>query len=428
MSRVAVTRRRPRVCKRPSHAARFAEAQSASITAHTDEMGVMISPTPPSYRHPAPGPATPMSNRILLVSPASPFSPQSGAQQRTALLHAALQQFGDVDVLLLEPTAGPSRVVAPAPGILAHGLWQQRPLGIGKFAPDTALNRALRENGLDTAAYRVIVSRYLNPLSKLVVPQGVETVVDLDDWGYHYGGRGLALGPRLKSRYAAWLGRRQLGRFDAFFFVSPRDQAQHPELRSAVLPNIPYTPPAEPFPQAASTTLLFVGALWYGPNRDGIDRFLDRIWPAVKTAEPEARLLLAGAAPPAARQVWERHPDVSAPGYVDDLNAVYRDAAFTVAPIYAGGGTNIKVVESLAYGRACVTTPHCANAFAGDLIDGLDVASDDDAFARHCVRLLGDARLRQAKIDQSRDALAKIYSREAFMRQAAGLLETGMRS
>lgn len=369
-----------------------------------------------------------MSNRILLVSPASPFTPQSGAQQRTALLHAALQQLGEVDVLLLEPTPGPSRVVAPAPGILAHGLWRQRPLGIGKFVPDAALDRALKEDGLDAGAYRLIVSRYLNPLSKLVVPKGVRTVVDLDDWGYHYGGGGLALGPRLKSRYAAWLGRRQLGRFDAFFFVSPRDQAQHPELRSAVLPNIPYTPPEEPFPQTASTTLLFVGALWYGPNRDGIDRFLDRIWPAVKAAEPQARLLLAGAAPPATRRLWERHPDVSAPGYVDDLNAAYRDAAFTVAPIYAGGGTNIKVVESLAYGRACVTTPHCANAFEGDLIDGLDVASGDDAFARHCVRLLGDARLRQAKIDRSRDALAKVYSREAFMRQAAGLLETGMTS
>ena len=32
-----------------------------------------------------------MPDRILLVSPASPFNPQSGAQQRTALLYEALQ-------------------------------------------------------------------------------------------------------------------------------------------------------------------------------------------------------------------------------------------------------------------------------------------------------------------------------------------------
>ena len=88
-----------------------------------------------------------MSNRILLVSPASPFSPQSGAQQRTALLHEALQTLGDVDVLLLEPTPGPSRLEPPKPGILAHGYWHQRSFGIGKFKPDRTLNLALQAGG-----------------------------------------------------------------------------------------------------------------------------------------------------------------------------------------------------------------------------------------------------------------------------------------
>lgn len=366
-----------------------------------------------------------MSDRILLVSPASPFSPQSGAQQRTALLHEALRQLGEVDVVLLEPTPAASRTVAPGPGILAHGLWHQRPLGLGKFAPDAPLNRALEANGLETGAYRLIVSRYLNPIAKLIVPPAVRTVVDLDDWGYHYGAGPLALGARFKSHYAAWLGRRQLKRFNAFFFVSPRDQARHPELRSTVLPNVPYAPPTEPDPQMASTTLLFVGSLWYGPNRHGIDRFLARIWPGIKAAAPQARLLLVGAAPPAARQVWERHPDVSAPGFVDDLSAAYRNAAFTIAPIYSGGGTNIKIVESLAYGRACVTTPHCASAFDSDLTGGLDIADDDAAFVRHCLELLGDEQLRDAKIDRCRGPLRKVYSREAFMRQASLLLAPG---
>lgn len=388
-------------------------------------MGVMISPIPSNSRHPARGPATNMPDRILLVSPASPFSPQSGAQQRTALLHAALRQLTEVDVLLLEPTPGASHTVAPAPGILAHGLWHQRRLGIGKFAPDASLNRALEANGLDIGAYRLIVSRYLNPITKLIVPPGVRTVVDLDDWGYHYGAGAFALGARLKSGYAGWLGRRQLKRFDAFFFVSPRDQARHPELQSAVLPNIPYAPPAEPHPQTASATLLFVGSLWYGPNRDGIDRFLARIWPGVKAAQPHARLLLVGAAPPAARRVWEQHPDVSAPGFVDDLSEAYRSAAFTIAPIYSGGGTNIKVVESLAYGRACVTTPHCASAFERGLTGGIEVAADDAAFVRHCIALLGSEALRDSKISQCRESLLQRYTRDAFMRQARLLLAPG---
>lgn len=363
-----------------------------------------------------------MPDRILLVSPASPFAPQSGAQQRTALLHAALQQQGQVDVLLLEPTAGTSALVAPQTGILAHGLWHQRPLGIGKFQPDPTLNRALHASGLDLGRYRLIVSRYLNPIAKLAIPPGVRTVVDLDDWGYHYAPGTLALAARLKSSYAAWLAQRQLQRFDAFFFVSPRDRANHPELPSALLPNIPYNPPAQPFPQTDSSTLLFVGSLWYAPNREGIDHFLAHCWPAIKSAQPQANLLLAGAAPPAVRQAWEQHPDVSAPGFVDDLDAAYRNAAFTIAPIYSGGGTNIKILESLAYGRACVTTPHCASAFEGGLTRGLAVAQDDASFTRLCIQFLQSPRDRDAGVTRCLETLRHTYTKEAFMRQAAALL------
>lgn len=370
-----------------------------------------------------------MPDTILLVSPASPFNPQSGAQQRTALLHDALRTLGDVEVLLLEPTAGPSRLEPPKPGVLAHGLWHQRPFGIGKFRPDRALARSLEASGLDLGRYRLIVSRYLNPISKLVVPARVRTVVDLDDWGYHYAPGALALAARLKSTYAAWLTRRQLPRFDAFFFVSARDQQHHPELQSALLPNIPFNPPAQPFPQADSATLLFVGSLWYAPNREGIDRFLTRSWPAIKAAQPQAQLLLVGAAPPAVRQAWERHPAVSAPGFVDDLAAAYRNAAFTIAPIYSGGGTNIKVLESLAYGRACVTTPHCASAFTSDLASaGLGIAADDGQFSKQCIAWLADTDSRRHSAEIGHTQIEKHYAPWLFTSRVKQLCRTDPQS
>ena len=368
-----------------------------------------------------------MPEKILLVSPASPFAPQSGAQQRTALLHEALETLGSVDVILLEPTSGPSQLSPPKPGILAHGLWQQRPLGIGKYEPDRALNQALRAAGVDLSRYQLIVSRYLNPITKLAIPSGVRTVVDLDDWGYHYTAGSLALAARLKSAYAAWLAKRQLKRFDAFFFVSQRDQSRHPELESAILPNIPFNPPAQPFPQVDSSTLLFVGSLWYPPNREGIDHFLARCWPTIKAAQPQAHLQLVGAAPPAVRRAWEQFPDVSAPGFVDDLGDAYRNAAFTIAPIYSGGGTNIKILESLAYGRACVATPHCADAFETGLVRGLAVAPDDAAFIYLCIELLGSEQLRNAVVVQCQESLRRTYNKKAFMQQALSLLPLGQR-
>ena len=363
-----------------------------------------------------------MPDNILLVSPASPSDPRSGAQQRTALLHAALQTLGKVDVLLLEPTPGASRLALPKPGILAHGLWHQPLFGLGKFQPDPDLNQALKGSGLDLGRYRLIVSRYLNPICKLHIPPGTRTVVDLDDWGYHYAPGALALAARLKSAYAAWLARRQLERFDAFFFVSRRDQARHPELQSVLLPNIPFNPPAQPFAQSDNPTLLFVGSLWYAPNRNGIDRFLARCWPAIKAVRPNARLLLAGAAPPAIRHAWERHPDVSAPGFVDDLGEAYRNAAFTIAPIFSGGGTNIKILESLAHGRACVTTPHCADAFQTDLAAaGLGVARNDAHFAELCIAWLSDIGQRGLQVEKAQGLLGRHYTRTLFIERVTQL-------
>lgn len=355
-----------------------------------------------------------LPERILLVSPASPFSPQSGAQQRTALLYTALQALGKVDVLLLEPSSGSSRLEPAKPGILAHGFWHQRPLGIGKFQPDLALSAALKAGGFDLGRYRLIVGRYLNPICKLLIPPGIHTVVDLDDWGYQYPD-GIPYAALLKSMYATWLTDQQLKRFDAFFFVSPRDQARHPELESALLPNIPFNFPPQPFPPSNSSTLLFVGSLWYRPNRQGIDHFLARCWPAIKAVQPRAQLLLIGAAPPALRQIWERYPDVFAPGFVDDLGEAYRNAAFTIAPIYSGGGTKIKILESLAYGRACVTTPNCAEAFSTDLAGaGLGIAPDDSSFVQRCIAWLADAESRRSEAEKGHAQIGKHYTHALF--------------
>lgn len=364
-----------------------------------------------------------MPNNILLVSPASPFAPQSGAQQRTALLHAALQGLGEVDVLLVEPTPGASRLTPSQPGILAHGLWHQSPFGIKKFQPDSTLNLALNANGIELGKYQLIVSRYLNPISKLFIPPGVRTVVDLDDWDYHYAPNTLSA--HLKSAYAARLAQKQLKRFDTFFFVSPHDQAHHPELRSTILPNIPFNPPAQPFPQTDSATLLFVGSLWYAPNHEGIDRFLQHSWPAIRAALPQTRLLLAGAAPPAMRQAWERHPGVSAPGYVDDLGEAYRNAAFTIAPIHSGGGSNIKILESLAYGRVCVTTPRCADAFKSGLGNtGLGIAHDDADFAQRCIDWLNNIDSRRNEAEKGRAQIERHYTRTLFVDRVTQLVRS----
>lgn len=366
--------------------------------------------------------------KILLVTPSSPFSPQSGAEQRTTLLYEALLQLGQTDVLLVSPTDLPSRVTtAKDERIMAEMQWKKSRLGISKYVPQRFSEMDGEPREPDYGQYDLIVGRYLNPICKLHLPRGIPTIVDLDDWqksyGTDHGFSPAAIAQRLKQSYAAWLAKRQLERFNGFFFVSERDQNSEPQRLSATLPNIPFSPPATPLPDNGSSNILFVGALWYAPNSNGIDHFLANCWHRIRSAIPTATLSLIGAAPQETRKNWEKHPGVSAPGFVDDLADAYRSAAFTIAPIYFGGGTNIKVVESLAFGRACVTTPHCASAFESDLVAGnaISVAADDDAFIDHCTTMLGNPDRRREQADRGHKIVSTRYNRETFTRTVLDL-------
>lgn len=359
--------------------------------------------------------------KILLVTPSSPFSPQSGAEQRTALLYEALLQLGQADVLLVSPSNLSSRVSkAKDDRIIAELLWKKSRFGISKYAPQPFFDVGGDAREPDYGQYDLIVGRYLNPICKLRLPRDILTIVDLDDWQKSYGTDDgfspSAIVQRLKQSYAAWLAKRQLERFKGFFFVSERDRNSEPQRLSATLPNIPFAPPEIPLPDTVSSNILFVGALWYAPNSNGIDHFLANCWPRIRSAIPAATLSLIGAAPQETRKRWEMHPGVSAPGFVDNLAHAYRSAAFTVAPIYFGGGTNIKVVESLAFGRACVTTPHCASAFESDLVAGkaISVAADDNAFVDHCIAMLSNPARRREQAEIGHKIVSTLYNRSTF--------------
>ena len=113
---------------------------------------------------------------------------------------------------------------------------------------------------------------------------------------------------------------------------------------------------------------------------------------------------------------------MSAPGFVDSLDEAYRNAAFTIAPIHSGGGTNIKILESLAYGRACVTTPHSADAFQMDLAgSGLGIAEADTQFAEQCVAWLDDIDNRGQHAAEAWSKIEKLYTRPRFIERATRL-------
>ncbi len=124
-------------------------------------------------------------------------------------------------------------------------------------------------------------------------------------------------------------------------------------------------------------------------NSRGLHDFLARAWPAVRAAQPQATLHVAGG--------LGRHridvPGVAWLGIVPDLTAEYAACELVINPSIAGSGLKIKSVEALAQRRPLVAWP---NGVAGleDPAPPYLVATDWDDFAAQVIALIGDVSLR----------------------------------
>jgi glycosyltransferase involved in cell wall biosynthesis len=167
-------------------------------------------------------------------------------------------------------------------------------------------------------------------------------------------------------------------------------------------------------------TFLFVGALNYGPNIEGLKWFVEEVYlPARKELEA-ARLLVVGRQPAAEVRALcdpeagiELHPDVP------DVAPFYARSGALVVPILTAGGTRIKILEAGYYGRPVLSTP--MGAYGIDAEDGreLFLFEDRESFLRGC-RRLGEAGAYESMAERMRSMVKDRFSPESFHRRMEG--------
>jgi glycosyltransferase involved in cell wall biosynthesis len=154
--------------------------------------------------------------------------------------------------------------------------------------------------------------------------------------------------------------------------------------------------------------LIMTGTLGYLPNLDAAYWMIERILPRVRRERPSARLILVGAsAPDSLRRRGEGAVEVV--GRVPDVRPFLEGADLFVAPLRAGGGTRLKLLEAFAVGLPAVAT---TIASAGITVrHGVDVATADDeeAFANEVIRLLDDVSARRAMAASARRLVEEHY-------------------
>lgn len=251
-------------------------------------------------------------------------------------------------------------------------------------------------------------------------------VLDLDDVEHRAALRTWALPPRHPGKifeFGRVLGLLRLEQAavrhcSAVFVCSEIDRRIVSRLtlsrRVHVLPNTVETR-ADLGPTPDSKIVLFVGVLEYLPNADAARWLINDIWPRVLSQHPDARLRIAGRLPKGGiPDLVANHSSVEILGFVDDLDAEYRQAHVVACPIRAGGGTRIKIIEAAMNGRAVVSTRIGAEGLAFAPHHEIMIADTSQDIADAVSRLLASPQLCDEIATTARTKANSLYSRSAF--------------
>jgi glycosyltransferase involved in cell wall biosynthesis len=137
-------------------------------------------------------------------------------------------------------------------------------------------------------------------------------------------------------------------------------------------------------------SLVYLGNFSHPPNVDSALVLANEILPRVREQIPGVRLYIVGAGPTPQISALAREDEVIVTGWVDDTRPYLAQASLAVFPIRLGVGIRTKILESLAMGKAVITTPLGAAGLHPVHGENIWVAGGVEDFAQGIVTLLRD--------------------------------------
>jgi polysaccharide biosynthesis protein PslH len=169
--------------------------------------------------------------------------------------------------------------------------------------------------------------------------------------------------------------------------------------------------------------LVFVGSMDWLPNVDGIKYFIQEILPIIRRTKPDCSLVIAGRSPhPSIQDLAAGDPNITLTGTVPDIRPYLWESSVSIVPLRIGGGTRLKIYESIAAGVPVVSTTIGAEGLPVEPGRHLLIGDDAESFAAHCCALMSNANQGRSMAVESLAFIGTSFSWEAVTHQFERLI------
>ncbi len=171
------------------------------------------------------------------------------------------------------------------------------------------------------------------------------------------------------------------------------------------------------------TNILFVGSMEYEPNVDAIIFVCYEIYPLIREKHSSCTLTIAGKTPPENINRLNNFQGVTVRGDVEDVRPYYQKTIISIAPLRSGGGTRLKILESMALGTPVVSTSVGCEGLDVENHYNIIIADDPADFAQGVANLLDDSELWNKLSHEGRILVEEKYDWKKISKQYCEMLE-----
>ena len=196
-----------------------------------------------------------------------------------------------------------------------------------------------------------------------------------------------------RRRYLQFLARRlkvyeteQINRFHQIFAISEPDRQSILHFGcETCLDVIPVALDFEKYvtdpAKTSFPTLFHLGAMDWRPNKEGLEWFIDEIWPDIEKLNSELRFYIAGKA--MQQHFYDYDSDnLVVEGEVFDAIEFMNSKAIMIVPLLFGSGMRVKIIEGMAMKKCVIATSYAAEGLNYENGKDILIADTADEFYR----------------------------------------------